>query len=99
MTKQEREEKGRAMYSLIEQWQQSEKTQKSFCREKGISYHVFGYWLKKYRSEKDHSGKFLTMQFPIPQNQRGIQIQFPNGIVIHLPSTIELSEIKKLIEI
>lgn len=99
MTRQQREEKAQAMYSLIEQWQQSEKTQKSFCREKGIAYHVFIYWLKKYRLEKDQSGEFLTMEFPNPQNQSGIEIQFPNGIVVHLPSTMDLNEIKKLIEI
>src|SRR4051812_27794184 len=39
------------MYAHIEQWKQSDLTQKSYCEQHTIRYHVFHYWYKLYRDE------------------------------------------------
>ena len=98
MTKQERQEKSKEMYALIEQWQQSQKTQASFCQEHDIAYHVFVYWLKKYRGQHGQNGNFLAMKFT-DHEHTGIEIRYPNGIVIQLPRTVGIHELKQLISI
>lgn len=37
------------MFSLIEVWRASGKTQQEFCQEKDIAYSKFHYWLKRYK--------------------------------------------------
>ena len=37
------------MFSMIGNWHQSGLTQKAYCEEHGIRYHVFHYWYKCYR--------------------------------------------------
>ena len=40
------------MLSMIEQWKGSGLSQKAYCRQQNLSYHVFHYWYKVYRDEK-----------------------------------------------
>lgn len=37
------------MFSMIGLWQQSGLTQKAFCAQHDIVYHVFHYWYKRFR--------------------------------------------------
>ena len=37
------------MFGLIEQWRTSDLTQKAFCEQSSLPYHVFHYWYKRYR--------------------------------------------------
>jgi hypothetical protein len=37
------------MFSLIEVWKDSGKSQQAFCREKELDYFKFQYWFRKYR--------------------------------------------------
>jgi hypothetical protein len=47
-----------AMFSLIETWRQSGLSQKAFCEQHQIVLHVFYYWYKCYRIQKEvSSGK------------------------------------------
>jgi hypothetical protein len=39
------------MFGLIEQWQQSGISQKGWCEQNGIRYHIFHYWYKRYRNQ------------------------------------------------
>lgn len=53
------------MFSMIASWQQSGLTQKDYCEQHSIRYHVFHYWYKKYRDTqfvdaKEHS--FIPLQ-------------------------------------
>ena len=41
------------MFSHVDEWQRSGLTQKTYCIEKGIAYHVFHYWYKCYRDENN----------------------------------------------
>jgi hypothetical protein len=40
------------MFKLIQEWQQSGFSQKAYCKEQSIKYHVFHYWYKRYRQEE-----------------------------------------------
>ena len=37
------------MFKIVEAWQQSGLSQKFFCEQNGIRYHVFHYWYKCFR--------------------------------------------------
>lgn len=39
------------MYSLVEEWKQSDLTKAEFSALKSMSYHQFNYWLKKHNKE------------------------------------------------
>lgn len=40
------------MYDHIRLWQQSGKSQKAYCQQSDIAYHIFHYWYGKYRKEQ-----------------------------------------------
>jgi hypothetical protein len=39
------------MFAHVAVWQQSGLTQKAYCMQNNIAYHVFHYWYKRYRDE------------------------------------------------
>jgi|SRR4051812_29159747 hypothetical protein len=39
------------MYVHIEQWKQSGLSQKLYCEQQAVKYHVFHYWYRVYRDE------------------------------------------------
>jgi hypothetical protein len=43
------------MFSLIEIWQSSGQSQKSFCHEKDLAYSKFHYWYRKYQEYRSAS--------------------------------------------
>ena len=40
------------MFALISSWKQSGLSQKAYCEQNQIRYHVFHYWYKRYRDEQ-----------------------------------------------
>ncbi len=40
---------GQEMFSKIAEWLQSGLSQKSYCEQHNIRYHIFHYWYKRYR--------------------------------------------------
>jgi hypothetical protein len=44
------------MFPVVEAWQQSGLSKKSFCEEQGIIKSVFLYWVRKYRDEHEPDG-------------------------------------------
>jgi hypothetical protein len=88
------------MFSMIACWQQSGLTQKDYCEQHSIRYHVFHYWYKKYRdtqsvAAKEHSFIPLQLQPAVTAaagssvTPAGVyaQIVLPNGrrLLFHQP--------------
>ena len=96
MKKQERIKRQEEMVSLIEQWQESGKTQQSFCRERNLSYTTFYYWLKTYRRRVGESS-FLPID--ISSGSSHIEIRYPGGVVLQLPAETRLATLKQLINL
>ena len=57
------------MFSKLKDWQQSGLTQKAWCEEHQIKYHVFHYWYKRYRSSDPSPAT------PTPNQFIALQIQ------------------------
>jgi len=62
---QTKDEVRRQMYNHIEQWQQSGLTQKAFCLQNDLSYHVFHYWYKVFRNKESRpASSFIKLDIP-----------------------------------
>ena len=100
------------MYLVIELWQESGLSQVKFCSGEKLSVKTFSYWLRKYRKEKgllEGRGKKVSETFIPVEVSRDrtsnranpdygrIELAFPNGVQLSCPVSIEISQLKSLI--
>jgi hypothetical protein len=94
------------MFKLIEQWQQSKLTQKQFCGQQSIKYHVFHYWYNRYRQEHpitigsgvdNNSSSFVKLQIAKPVTAVAVEIHFPGGIRLFFHEPVNSNYLKALI--
>lgn len=74
-------------FAMIASWQQSGQSQKQYCLQNNIAYHVFHYWYKVYRSEQQVAdGAFVAVKV-VPQVQASVELHLTGGrrIVFHQP--------------
>ena len=71
------------MFSLIEIWKSSGKTQLEFCREKEIAYHKFHYWFRKYSRQNsvsaEHSSFARIHVNSQPMSSGVVELVYPDG--------------------
>lgn len=80
------------MFSRIRVWQQSGISQKKYCLEQNIAYHLFHYWYRKYREEQtEPPGSFIQLSSPVSSQIPFAEFTFPGGarILFHQPVSIE----------
>ena len=82
------------MFAMVEAWQESGLTQKSYAVQAGIKYSKFHYWLKQYRESTSQDAAFVELQTGYAHP---IVIRYPDGVEISLPVQIPLPFIKALI--
>lgn len=91
------------MFSLIEFWKGSGKSQKAFCLEKSIAYPKFHYWLKKYNDEKNEGedlGPSFSQVTIKKQNEvrpNHIELQYPDGRKLVFPQGVDASFLRALL--
>lgn len=85
------------MKAMISAWQQSGLSQKVYCQQNAVRYHVFHYWYKRFREAlptKAAEG-FIPLQFtPAPPVDTGAvhsELLLPGGtrIVFYQPVAVE----------
>jgi len=82
------ESKTQSMFEIVEQWQQSGKSQSHFSSENGIRLHTLGYWVKKYRESQDTNQGFASLA--VSGEAKGqaadprIEIELGSGLVIRI---------------
>lgn len=68
------------MFDKILQWQQSDLTQKAFCDQQSITYHVFHYYYKRYREkEKSATPNFIKLQVTPDLVATPAELVLPDG--------------------
>jgi hypothetical protein len=77
------------MFSLIEVWKGSGKSQKEFCEEKDLAYHKFHYWFKKYNEQHvqtSNGSSFVTVPMQ-PVSSGKLEIVYTDGrrLIFHQP--------------
>jgi hypothetical protein len=89
------------MFKLIEQWLQSKLTQKEYCEQQSIRYHVFHYWYKRYRQQQAGNGNnhssFVKLQIAKTVTTGVVEIHFPDGIRLFFHEPVSSNYLKALI--
>lgn len=81
------EDKAADMFKLVEQWQQSGKSQQQFSSEQNIKLATFGYWVKKHRQQKASEIGFAKVDLsksPLSSSTARIEIELAEGLVIRI---------------
>jgi len=87
------------MFPIIEAWQESGLSKKSFCEEQGIIKSVFFYWCRRYREENEPGG-FVPLNLgtsPAFAPGHSIEIQYPNGVLVRLPANTPTNLVRQFI--
>ncbi|MES1249662.1 MAG: hypothetical protein ABUL46_03215, partial [Chitinophaga rupis] len=75
------------MFENIRAWQQGDVSQKEWCRQRDIPYHIFHYWYRKFKDQQEpagESGSFIQLAMtPTPAAE--CEVVFADGtrIVFH----------------
>ena len=87
------------MLEMITRWQDSGLTQKAYCTNNGIAYHIFHYWYGVYRANKNTTGSFVPVKITLPVNAGQVTIIGTNGIQVQLAFTDQSVQfIKQLLQ-
>ncbi len=106
MTKEERDDRRRSMFSLIRKFEVSQMSARAFYHQHQLAEHIFYYWLKKYK--EDHSpveNGFLPVEVgspvlsPANESNDGVHILYPNGVSVTLDKSVSISRLKALITV
>ncbi|TKK70376.1 hypothetical protein FC093_06415 [Ilyomonas limi] len=95
-----REATQQQMFLMIASWQQSGLTQKDYCEQHSVRYHVFHYWYKKYRDTQlsDQPAGFIPLQIQpsaaasnTPSAGVHTEMVLPNGrrLLFHRPVSVD----------
>ncbi len=98
------------MYLAVELWQESGLSQGKFCEREKLSLPTFGYWLRKYRADKESlttknsPETFIPVEVPFSElkgptflSSGKIEVSFPNGVRLSCPAGIDIAQLKTLI--
>jgi hypothetical protein len=87
------------MFGSITSWLSSELSQKQWCRDQGITYHVFHYWYRKYRDEHPEStdcNSFVRLTVT-PEASAGCEVIFTDGTKIIFREAVSVQYLKGLL--
>ena len=87
------------MFASIASWQSSELSQKQWCTEQGIIYHVFHYWYRKYRDEHPESAdnnSFVRLTVK-PEASTSCEVIFADGTKIIFREAVPAQYLKSLL--
>jgi len=83
------------MFNLIRQWEESDENREAFCKANNLTISTFSYWRTKYRkSQAGTLDGFIELK---PSSGSVLEIVYPNGVMLRMPPTTTLSELKVLI--
>ena len=87
------------MFANIASWQLSDLSQKQWCDQEGITYHIFHYWYRKYRNEHpespaNHSFVRLTVK---PEANASCEVVFTDGTKIIFLEAVSVQYLKSLL--
>ena len=71
----------------IEAWQSSGQTQQAYCKANELSYHRFGYWLRKFRRQAQpvqgqKGSGFVPVTHSASAQSAGLSLALPSGLVL-----------------
>ena len=88
------------IFGKISAWQQSGLTQKAFCQQHNIAYHVFHYYYGRFRiKENDKPASFIKLQLPSNASSALAQVELilPDGKRLLFHQAVSADFLKSLI--
>ena len=93
------------MFSLIEIWQASGQSQRTFCQEKDLAYSKFHYWHKKYLEYQSPSSSGEPFVAVTVKKSRALEtlpagaleLVFPDGRRLIFNQSVEAGFLKALL--
>lgn len=82
------QEKREYMLSMIADWQQSGKSKKAYCAEKGLNEAKFYYWISRIKEIDKSAVGFLNIDKSSKHSD--IEIIYPNGVRIKVENDLGL---------
>ena len=86
------------MFSLVEQWKQSNQSKISFCKNNSVNLHTFDYWHIKYKKQ-NAPNDFVEIKSAQYVSTQKLRLTYPNGVSIELPENSNLALISALIHL
>jgi len=93
-------ERQQVMFSMIESWKESGKSQQEFCKSRGLAYSGFHYWYKKYRHEQhsDTSSPFVPVHIQNASSSSPVaELILPDGRRLNFYQPVEASFLRTLL--
>jgi hypothetical protein len=99
------------MFLVIQGWKSSGLTQREYCLQHHIRYHVFHYWYKVYRDEQqarvNNPSPFVALQLPAQENitttpplptTTDVELLLPDGKRLVFHGSVEASFLRLLLQ-
>jgi hypothetical protein len=88
------------MFKKIEAWKRSGQSQKAWCSEQRVAYHIFHYWYGQYRKSQAFpptNQDFVSLTVRARSASSACEIVYPDGtrVVFHEP--VNVSYLKSLL--
>ena len=90
------------IYQIVSQWQESGLSRQSFCEQENLNMVTFATWIKK---EREQSQPFTQSLVPLQVEEyctptsNEFEVEYPNGVRLHLSSIPGDQELSRLIHI
>ena len=85
------------IYQIVSQWQESGLSRQTFCEHENLSMATFASWIKKEREQlQPFTQSLVPLQIEeyLSPISNGFEVEYPNGVRLHLcafPGEQELS--------
>ena len=86
------------MFNLIKQWEQCDLSQKAFCKQSDLPYHVFHYWYKRYRLNGiKKTASFIKLKVSPANINAPVELILPDGKRLLFHQSISSDYLKAVI--
>ena len=94
------------MFNFIDCWSKSNQSQKEFCNQHQVGYHVFHYWYKLWKEEKQSTSipsDFIPVTIKpeqvneITNNGKTAEIIFPDGTKVVFYQPLDANYIRSVV--
>jgi len=87
------------MFASIASWLSSDLSQKQWCQDQGITYHIFHYWYRKYRDEHSESTGNSSFVLLTVEREAGVscEVLFTDGTKIIFREAVPVQYLKSLL--
>ena len=86
------------MSALIGEWESGGLSQKEFCQQHNLKPATFAYWRKKCKTHQETVPSISGFQEVLPPTADGVEIRYPNGVVVCLPRA-DVDSLKALVRL